>query len=221
MFWLPPPPPLPPPDEDEPLPALALFRCFLLLPDELPLPLEELPLLALLDELLPAREDELVELEPEPEPELPSSLAELLDPAPRAPFCCWSVAFTISCLASELLVPGLVRLIFILSPLSSVAWWSMDIFALDLPLEELELLPLPLPLLPPCELGGPPALVLLLLPLPLPLPVLFPELLLLLLLPPMPLLPLPLLLLLLLMLLPPLPLPVCEDMPPAENLAPC
>lgn len=182
----------------------------MLLPDELPL-LEELPLLALLDELLPPREDALVELEPEPE--LPSSLAELLDPAPRAPFCCWSVAFTISCLASELLVPGLVRLIFILSPLSSVAWWSMDIFALDLPLEELELLPLPLPLLPPCELGGPPAFVLLLLPLPLPLfPALLPEPL-----PPVPLL----LLLLLLVLLPPLPLPVCEDMPPAENLEFC
>jgi len=55
----------------------------LLLLDELPL-LEELPLLALLDELVLPREDALVELEPE----LPSSLAELLDPAPRAPFCC-------------------------------------------------------------------------------------------------------------------------------------
>jgi len=89
----------------------------------------------------------------------------------------------------------------------------MDIFALDLPLEELELLPLPFPLLPPCELGGPPALVLLLFPLPLAVfPVLLPE--------PLPPLPL-LLLLLLLVLLPPLPLPVCEDMPPAENLEPC
>lgn len=41
------------------------------------------------------------------------------DDSEFVPFCS---AFTISCLASEVLVPGLVRLIFIFKPLSSVAW---------------------------------------------------------------------------------------------------
>lgn len=40
------------------------------------------------------------------------------DDSELVPFCS---AFTISCLASDVLVPGLVRLIFIFKPLSSVA----------------------------------------------------------------------------------------------------
>lgn len=55
----------------------------------------------------------------------------LLSSAPEtspaaAPFC--MSALTISCLASEVLVPGLVRLIFILSD-----WWSSDILVPALP----------------------------------------------------------------------------------------
>lgn len=58
-------------------------------------------------------------------PLLLPELELLLSSAPdSAPFCCCS-ALTISCFASDVFVPGLVRLIFILSPLSSVAWWSM------------------------------------------------------------------------------------------------
>lgn len=87
--------------------------CFLLLP-----PLAE-P-----DELLFDEEDEF-----EPElgpllPPMPPSSRLLLESEPFcwACCCCNSVAaLTISCFASEVLVPGLVRLIFILSPLSSVA----------------------------------------------------------------------------------------------------
>lgn len=54
-------------------------------------------------------------------PLLLPELELLLSSAPdSAPFCCCS-ALTISCFASDVFVPGLVRLIFILSPLSSVA----------------------------------------------------------------------------------------------------
>lgn len=54
-------------------------------------------------------------------PLLLPELELLLSSAPdNAPFCCCS-ALTISCFASDVFVPGLVRLIFILSPLSNVA----------------------------------------------------------------------------------------------------
>lgn len=58
-------------------------------------------------------------------------LVELLlssapDTRPAAPFC--MSALTISCFASDVLVPGLVRLIFILSD-----WWSSDILVPALP----------------------------------------------------------------------------------------
>lgn len=56
------------------------------------------------------------------------------------PFCCnaaccaCSLDLTISCLASEVFVPGLVRLIFILRPLSTVAECSTaNCFAADFP----------------------------------------------------------------------------------------
>lgn len=47
---------------------------------------------------------------------LPGEASSKLD---VLPFCC--SALTISCFASEVFVPGLVRLIFIFNPLSSVA----------------------------------------------------------------------------------------------------
>lgn len=58
-------------------------------------------------------------------------LVELLlssapDTSPAAPFC--MSALTISCLASDVFVPGFVRLIFILSD-----WWSSDILVPALP----------------------------------------------------------------------------------------
>lgn len=49
------------------------------------------------------------------------------------PFC--SLDLTISCFASDVLVPGLVRLIFILRPLSVVAECSMCILAVAAALE--------------------------------------------------------------------------------------
>lgn len=52
----------------------------------------------------------------------------LFSPLTSDPFC--SPGFTISCLASEVFVPGLVLLIFILRPLSTVAECSTAILAL-------------------------------------------------------------------------------------------
>lgn len=58
---------------------------------------------------------------------LPLELVELLlSSADMAPFC--MSALTISCFASDVLVPGLVRLIFIFND-----WWSIDILVPALP----------------------------------------------------------------------------------------